>query len=115
LAVSGGFVPGLAIEPVTIHYPWFGVIRVVSIMAAESLCLYFILCYRNRIPSIRRLLASTMLFAILAVRDSLPTDMPGYMYANSNFIVVTFCILFFGLTLNVLGYAASFAARQRTA
>ena len=114
VAIYGGFVPGLTFEPHTI-YPWLGVIREVSIMTAESLCLYLILCFRKRGPSNSRLLAVTTMFAILAVWDRPPTDMPGYMYANSNFVIVAFFTLFFGLSLNLLRSVVGFAGRQRTA
>jgi hypothetical protein len=54
-------------------------------------------------------------FATLTVWSNPPTDLPGYMYANSNFVMVTTIILLLGLAVNVIAYATSFRCTQSAA
>jgi hypothetical protein len=99
-ALRGGYEPGLG-HPIT-SYPWARVLLTVSLITVESLALCFILCYRNRGPSIRTLAVATVIFVLLAVLDLPPTDQPGYAYANSNFLVLTAFILVAGLVVRMM-------------
>jgi len=104
-AVRGGFIAGLSMETPPDIYPWYGVFREVSIVTAETMCLYFIVCYPVRGRSIRNLLVATVVFGVLVIWDNPPTDMPGYMYANSNFVMPASLLLFFGMLASVIARA----------